>query len=88
MVEKTLGRVAQEAFWNATGPTSADDWDVAVDAAIQAHEERRWRAIDTAPKDGTQVLLYMPPFDEWPNYIGISHWHKPPTGGGVCVIRE
>lgn len=34
--EKTLGQVAREAFLNATGPTSADDWECAVSAAIAA----------------------------------------------------
>ncbi len=62
MAEKTLGQVAYEAYWT-TGRLGveprwsilhADDkaaWEAGVAAAIQAHEARRWKPIESAPKD-------------------------------------
>ena len=59
MAEKTLGEIAREAWVWAGGPTTADDWEKAANAVIAAHEARRWKAIETAPKDG-YILAYSP----------------------------
>jgi len=88
MAEKTLGRIAQEAFWNATGPTSADDWEVAVSAAIAEYEARRWKAIATAPRTRQYILAYSPERKMsfqvcWDHEWG--YWQM--MGGGKCTME-
>ena len=51
MKQKTLGEVARNTFLHATGPTTSDDWETAAAAVIAEHERRKWRGIETAPKD-------------------------------------
>jgi len=51
MAEKTLGKVARDA-WYQHRPCAADDWQAVADAVIAANEARRWKAIESAPKDG------------------------------------
>lgn len=66
---KTLGRIAYEAAYKDMGESYPWDrvpaeeqchWEAAAAAVVKAHEERRWRPIETAPKDGTQLLLWEP----------------------------
>lgn len=45
-----MAEIAREAWWGGTGPTSAQDWQAVADAVVAAHEERRWRLIESAPK--------------------------------------
>ena len=36
-----------------------------------------WQHINSAPKDGTRIIVYRPKFDK--NYIpqvGMDYWHK------------
>ena len=58
MAEKALWRVARDTWGNATGPTTADDWQAVVDAVEAAIEARRWKAWETLPRDGSK-------FDAW-----------------------
>lgn len=60
-MEKTLGQVAQDA-WYSTRPSSQDDWQAVADAVVAAHEARRWRPIETAPKDEWGVLAWVPTY--------------------------
>ena len=57
-MEKTIGQIAREVFMNGTGPTTADDWEKAADAVLAAAEAQRWRAIETAPKDRTEIDVW------------------------------
>lgn len=90
MAEKTLGRVALEAFWNATGPTSADDWDVAANAAVQAHEARRWQAIESVPKfryvDIWAGGRRIPNAQQCPTRTGGEEWRW--WSNGAMVLEE
>jgi len=52
MEEKTLGQVAYEAYEKRAGIVA---WQAVADAVIAAHEARRWKAIESAPK-GREVL--------------------------------
>lgn len=44
-----------------------------------------WRTIDSAPKDGTWVLVYDPSLDGHPLVmpaVGVARWGVPEWGGG------
>lgn len=55
---------------------------------IQIPDIDHWKPIDTAPKDGTEVIVYCPP-----NQHGLAHlvsicsWHED-AGWCVCELRE
>src|SRR5258706_3388251 len=46
-----------------------------------------WQPIETAPKDGTLVMLYLPQRDNLKSYIGVGYWEDygryTPPGGRV-----
>lgn len=54
--EKTLGEIAYETWCY---DISHDAWQAVADAVVAAHEARRWRSIETAPKDGA-ILAWSP----------------------------
>ena len=56
--EKTLGKVARDA-WYRVRPSCPADWQAVADAVVAAHEARRWKAIESAPKDG-YILAWSP----------------------------
>jgi hypothetical protein len=91
MAEKTLGRIAQEAFWNATGPTSADDWEVAVSAAIAEYEARRWKPWETVPRELGDDKLFLAynignkrPYIIWLTYEGWTDGEVDEDGAYTC----
>lgn len=61
MEQKTLGQVAYETryfgLWDVLTTPTQCEYEKMADAVIQAHEARRWKAIESAPKDGTEVDL-------------------------------
>ena len=54
MAEKTLGQVAVDE-WIRNG-----DWQAVADAVEAAIEARRWRPIESAPKEQRSILAYAP----------------------------
>lgn len=58
MEEKTLAQVARETWLAGTGPLFVE-WDRIADAVVAAHEARRWKPIESAPKDG-YILAWSP----------------------------
>ena len=62
-MEKTLGQVAYEAryfgLWDVLTPTTQHEYERAADAVVAAHEARRWRSIESAPK-GRYILAWSP----------------------------
>lgn len=47
-------------------------------AALKA--EREWRPIESAPRDGTRVLVYAPPPDP-------AKWHGSTLGSLICTVE-
>ena len=58
-MEKTLAEIAREVWWQATGPTTLNDWQAVADAVVAEYERRRWKAIESAPKD-RYILAWSP----------------------------
>lgn len=58
MAEKTLGQVARDG-WYRHRPCAPDDWQAVADAVVAEYEARRWKAIDSAPKD-KYILAWSP----------------------------
>jgi hypothetical protein len=50
---------ARYAFHNATGPTVADDWHVAIAAAINAWPEAQFSCL-TVEVPGRKIILPLP----------------------------
>ena len=67
-----MSGIDEDAVWAAiqgfasVGPVRAPDtWTFdAIKAAIEAYEAARWRPIEQAPRDGTEMLVYRPDMDE------------------------
>lgn len=55
---------------------------------IQIQDVNHWKPIETAPKDGTEIIVYCPP-----NQHGLGHlasicsWHED-AGWCACELRE
>ena len=47
-----------------------------------------WKPIETAPKDGTEVIVYCPPNQHGLGHlVSICSWHED-AGWCVCELRE
>lgn len=46
-----------------------------------------WKDIATAPRDGTEIVVYAPSREGLPDLVGICAWHE---CAGFCIdeIRE
>lgn len=46
-----------------------------------------WQPIETAPKDGTEVLVYAAPYEDLRGFQTVAAWHE---AAGWCVdeLRE
>lgn len=70
MTPAELRRAAQWLAAFATHMTGPDPADLARKLRAEA-DERGWRSIDTAPKDGTRILLWH---RYRPNSSVIGYW--------------
>jgi len=85
--EKTLGKVARDA-WYRVRPSCPADWQAVADAVVAAHEARRWKAIESAPRTRQYVLAYAPERKMsfqvcWDHEWG--YWQM--MGGGKCTME-
>ena len=46
-----------------------------------------WRPISTAPKDGTEIIVYCPPAHGLNHMASVCAWHED-AGFCVCELRE
>ena len=87
MEEKTLAQVARETWLAGTDPLFVE-WDRIADAVVAAHEARRWKAIESAPRTRQYVLAYAPERKMsfqvcWDHEWG--YWQM--MGGGKCTME-
>jgi hypothetical protein len=45
-----------------------------------------WQPIETAPQDGTEVLVYASPYEDLRGFCCVAKWH-PDAGWCVCELR-
>lgn len=53
--------------------------DTLVDLVVYLATANQWRPIETAPKDGTPVLLWWPDWTSWP---AAGFWYEDACEGG------
>ena len=59
MEEKTLGEIAAQKAREVPSLPNDTAWQAVADAVVAAHEARRWKPIESAPKDG-YILAWSP----------------------------
>ena len=59
MSDRTLGQLAASLYGSPINGGKLYTWDQIADAIIHEHEARRWKAIESAPKDG-YILAWSP----------------------------
>ena len=59
MSDRTLGQLAASLYGSPINGGKLYTWDQIADAIIHEHEARRWRSIESAPKDG-YILAWSP----------------------------
>ena len=73
-MERTLGQVAADAWYGVAGVThSAADWQAVADAVVAEYESRRWRSIESAPKDGKTIFGWIARECRHIAYLGEKH---------------
>ena len=89
MKEKTLGKIARDAFFDAKG-NDGQDWAASAAAVVAEHERRKWRTMSTCPACGEEIIAGFRDADGWHQTIGnaailrelpyYTHWQPAPEG--------
>ena len=58
-----------------------------LNAAIAERKRLGWLPINSAPMDGTEIIVYCPPAHGLPHMVSVCSWHE---DAGFCVdeLRE
>lgn len=87
MAEKTLGFVAYETYCVAEEEHA---WQAVADAVVAAHEARRWRPIETAPKhlyvDVIAAGRRIPNAKQSPTMTGGDNWRW--WSNGAMILED
>jgi len=88
MPEKTLGEIAAQKAREVPSLPNDTAWQAIADAVVAAHEARRWKAIESAPRTRQYVLAYAPERKMsfqvcWDHEWG--YWQM--MGGGKCTME-
>lgn len=91
--ENAVAQALTAALWNPPGPTIVAAAFIAALAAAGYAVEQEWQPIETAPRDGTEVLVYARVLhpEKWGVHlepiICAASYH-PDAGWCVCEIRD
>jgi len=81
-MERTLGAIAYDAY-DTSLPFDVS-WQAVADAVIAEYEARRWKAIESAPKD-RYILAYSPERKMSFQVIWSEHYSEWTLNGGNYV---
>lgn len=93
MTDRVVLDLIKQAVEDATNHVAWTEEEVAEDIiSILDHAgyviDRDWQPIETAPQDGTEVLVYASGKEyDLPNYVGPCSFHED-AGWCVCELRE
>jgi len=66
----------QEMYFHPC-PDNVSHQKEALTHAIESMKRNVWQPIDTAPKDGTTIIVYRPKFDgKYIPKVGVDYWGK------------
>ena len=49
-------------------------------------EQGDWRSMESAPRDGTRVLVAIRPTEQGPAEVDVARWASPTPGTDACWI--
>lgn len=96
---KQVQRDAIKQFFAATKSGNAQWWTDEVSAAVvddlaaceaelaNEHKKNQWKPIETAPKDGTKILVWCPSAHGLDELYAVCAYHED-AGFCVCELRE
>jgi hypothetical protein len=86
MADKTLAEIAEKVWTDGDGW----NWQDVIDAVVSAHEARRWRPIESAPKfqyvDIWAGGRRIPNAQQCPTRTGGDEWRW--WSNGAMVLEE
>lgn len=63
-------------YWHDGNSDAETEARRAADAVLSLIPEAGWRDISTAPKDGTRILIYVPPEEDYdPEIQYVAYWN-------------
>ena len=78
-IKRAHGRV--HFYQSMNVPCAIEDLTAAISAALAACDDSQWRGMDSAPKDGTYLLMLVD------GYHDIGRWFDASGGGGWWVCH-
>lgn len=47
-----------------------------------------WQPIETAPRDGSRILVMLRASEQGPAEVDLAHWEESPRSGDACWIAS